>query len=69
MSKVHVPILTGGLDLGGLDSHFTEFPFYREKVAEDFGPRFPFYRNPILARMYCTPLRKFLGHLRGGIVK
>ena len=33
--------------------HFTESPFYREKIAADFVQKFPFYRIPILSRMYC----------------
>ena len=34
--------------------HFAEFPFYREKIAADFVQKFPFYRIPILSRMYCS---------------
>ena len=34
--------------------HFAESPFYREKIAADFVQKFPFYRIPILSRMYCT---------------
>ena len=36
------------------DSHFTEIPFYREKLAEFLRLRFPFYWIPILVRTYCT---------------
>ena len=34
--------------------HFAESPFYREKIAADFVQKFPFYRIPILSRIYCT---------------
>ena len=39
--------------------HFTEFPFYREKIAADFVQKFPFYRIPILSRMYCIRVRSW----------
>ena len=40
------------------ESHFCEIPFLREKIAENFGSRIPFLRNPILAGMYCTGINE-----------
>ena len=38
--------------------NFAESPFYREKIAADFVQKFPFYRIPILSRMYCMILTR-----------
>ena len=47
--------------LSGNHFHSAEFPFYREKIAADFVQKFPFYRIPILPRMYCNPTQMPIG--------